>query len=177
MKIILISGKARHGKDTVAGFLQKSLEEHGEDVLIAHYADLVKYVCKTFFGWDGVKDEYGRNILQYVGTDVVRAKRPNFWADFLSDILSIFADEWDYVIIPDTRFPNEIECMKSLDADVVHIRVRRSGFESPLTPEQQKHASEVALDVVEPDRWIENDSTLDELEKKVSRFVREELYE
>lgn len=50
MKVILISGKARHGKDTTAGFLKNALEADGSSVLVAHYGDLVKYVCKTFFG-------------------------------------------------------------------------------------------------------------------------------
>ena len=177
MKIILISGKARHGKDTCAEMIKKELEAHGESVLIAHFADLVKYVCKTFFDWDGIKDEYGRYILQYVGTDIVRNKKPNFWVDFLSEILSIFHDEWDYVIIPDTRFPNEIECMKNAFPKGIHIRVRRSDFASPLTEKQQQHPSETALDNIEPDRWIENDGTIEDLEEKVSRFVREEFYE
>lgn len=177
MKIILISGKAQHGKDTFASMLRRELETHGERVLIAHYADLVKYVCRTFFDWDGVKDEYGRQLLQYVGTDVVRTKQPDFWADFLSEILSIFADEWDYVIIPDTRFPNEISCMQKLPVEVVHLRIRRSNFTSPLTEEQQQHLSETALDNTEPDRWIENNGTMDDLSVKAAKFVREEFYE
>ncbi len=41
----------------------------GYKVLIAHYADLVKYVAKTFFEWNGEKDEYGRSLLQHIGTE------------------------------------------------------------------------------------------------------------
>ena len=55
MKIVCISGKAQHGKDTTAKLLEEILEAQGNRVLIAHYGDLVKYVCKTFFGWDGMK--------------------------------------------------------------------------------------------------------------------------
>ena len=32
MKVICISGKARHGKDTLAGVLKKHLEDHGNRV-------------------------------------------------------------------------------------------------------------------------------------------------
>ena len=42
MKIIAISGKAQHGKDTTAEFLKSELETHGYKVQIAHYADLLK---------------------------------------------------------------------------------------------------------------------------------------
>ena len=177
MKIILISGKAQHGKDTSAGIMKQELERHGEKVLVAHYADLVKYVCRTFFDWDGVKDEYGRYILQYVGTDIVRARRPDFWVDFLSEILGIFSDEWDFAIIPDTRFPNEIDAMRKSFQDVTHVRVRRDGFDGPLTEEQKKHPSETALDEVEPDFWLENNGTIEDLGQQITHFVREEFYE
>ena len=72
MKVITISGKAQNGKDTTARLLKDVLEDDGNTVLIAHYADLLKYICKQFFGWDGNKDEQGRHTLQYVGTDVIR---------------------------------------------------------------------------------------------------------
>ena len=60
MNIICISGKAGHGKDTLAGVLEEKLTQKGERVLITHYADLLKWMCEKLFGWDGVKDEAGR---------------------------------------------------------------------------------------------------------------------
>lgn len=160
MKVICISGKAQHGKDTTAGYLKEFLEASGKKVLIAHYGDLVKYVCKTFFGWDGEKDEKGRTILQYVGTDVVRTKEPDYWVAFIGSILDLFPDEWDYVLIPDCRFPNEVEAMKDF-FDAVHIRVLRQNFVSPLTEEQQKHPSETALDNYPYDYLFFNDRDLE----------------
>ena len=49
MKVICISGKARHGKDTLATILKKRLEDNGNRVLITHFGDLVKYICEKFF--------------------------------------------------------------------------------------------------------------------------------
>ena len=121
MKIVCISGKAQHGKDTTAKLLEEILEAQGNRVLIAHYGDLVKYVCKTFFGWDGKKDEKGRTLLQRVGTDKIRAVSPDYWVDFIVSILDIFCDEWDYVLIPDTRFSNEYEIYDyQYDATIVN---------------------------------------------------------
>ena len=93
MKVVCISGKAQHGKDTTAGMMKTALESMGHTVLIAHYGDLVKYVCRTFFGWNGEKDAYGRSLLQKVGTDIVREQRPNYWVDFVKDMLSMFPNE------------------------------------------------------------------------------------
>ena len=49
MKVVCISGKARHGKDTLAGILKNYLEDSGNKVLVAHFGDLVKYICEKFF--------------------------------------------------------------------------------------------------------------------------------
>jgi hypothetical protein len=171
VQVIVISGKAQNGKDTTAGFLKEALEADGNSVLIAHYGDLVKYVCKMYFGWNGEKDEYGRSLLQYVGTDVIRAQNENYWVQFVGNILTFFNREWDYVLIPDCRFPNEVNHMKELGFDTTHIRVIRDGFISPLTEEQQKHPSETALDNITPDTYIHNDGSLSDLREKVIQLV------
>ena len=171
MKVICISAKAQHGKDTVANFMKECLEAKGKRVLVTHYADLLKYICKTFFNWDGQKDEKGRTLLQYVGTDVIRKKEPDYWAAFIADMLYFFEDQWDYVLIPDTRFPNEIDYLKNAGFDVLYIRVIRENFESPLTKEQQNHPSETAMDNYEADVMLYNDSTLDNLKYSVERLT------
>lgn len=55
-RIIAISGKAQHGKDTTAAILKELLEADGYRVLTVHYADLLKHICRSFFGWDGQKN-------------------------------------------------------------------------------------------------------------------------
>jgi len=173
MKVICISGKAQHGKDTSAGFLKEALEADGYSVLIAHYGDLVKYICKSFFNWNGEKDEYGRSLLQRVGTDIIRNQRPDYWVSFIADILMFFNGEWDYVLIPDSRFPNEVDYLKDKGFDVTHIRVRRENFVSPLTEEQQRHPSETALDNVQADHYITNNGTLSDLRNALEDWVFE----
>ena len=176
MKVILISGKAQNGKDTVAGSLHKALIDDGKRVLVTHYADLLKYICRNYFGWDGNKDEQGRQMLQYVGTDVIRKQNPTLWVDFVAMMLKYFHENWDYVIIPDCRFPNEVTTMIDNGFDTIHLRVVRDNFESPLTKEQQNHPSETALDNVEPDFYIKNNGTLDELNKTITKWIKESLY-
>jgi len=171
MKVILISGKARHGKDTVATYIKEGLAKCGYKVLITHYADLVKYVCTTYFGWDGKKDEHGRHLLQYIGTDVVRANDPDYWVRFVYEIAKLFKDEWDYMIVPDARFPNEINTFKDSEFDTFHIRVVRENFDDGMTEEQRNHASETALDDCTPDWVVINDGTLDALMEKSHSMV------
>ena len=172
MKVICISGKAQHGKDTTAGVLKGFLEDSGAKVVIIHYADLLKFICEKWFGWDGEKDSFGRSLLQRVGTDTIRAKEPNYWVNFVVELLKLFPNEWDYVIIPDCRFPNEINCMKD-NFNTIHLRVFRNNFESPLSAEQQKHISETALDHVTPDLWIENSGDKEDLRANIIYLLKD----
>lgn len=171
MKIICISGKAQHGKDTSAKFLQEQLENNGYRVKITHFADQLKHICKDYFGWDGVKDEKGRSILQHIGTEVIREKSPDYFADYLANFLSMFYDEWDYVIIPDCRFPNELEIFTAYGMDAILLRVVRPGFLSPLTQEQQAHPSETALDNYKHDFVIVNSGSKAELKSSIGHFT------
>lgn len=170
MKIVCISGHARNGKDTTAEILRNVLWSRGKRVLITHYADLLKFMCEKLFSWDGKKDEHGRHILQYVGTDIIRAQRPDFWVDFIIQELELFGDNWDYVLIPDCRFPNELERLKEEGHDVIHLRVSRPSTEE-LTKDQAAHPSETALDHSVPDYLIVNDGSLVDLTGMVLRFV------
>lgn len=153
MKIILISGKAEAGKTTAANFLKEELESRGERVAITPYGRLVKDLCNMLYGWNGEKDEAGRQLLQRFGTDIVRAMRPDYWVDHIIDLALMLNNEFDTFIIDDCRFPNEVvswegKWFKTFDNafDVYWLRIERPGYENHLTPEQRMHASETALD-------------------------------
>lgn len=162
MKVICISGKAGHGKDTAALFLKEQLVLNENSVLIAHFGDLVKYVCKTFFDWNGKKDEAGRELLQTIGTDIVRDEDPDYWVRFIADMLGFFEQAYDYVLIPDARFINEIEYLIKSGFDVTHIRVIRENYTSDMPADQQNHISETALDDYVPDVYVYNSGYLGE---------------
>lgn len=170
MKVICISGKAQHGKDTTSAILEAELVSAGYKTVVIHYADLLKFICTTYFNWDGKKDVEGRHLLQHVGTDVVRKQDPSFWADFVTRLIKVFKHEWDFVIIPDCRFPNELSCFAEAGIDSIHVRVVRPTFKSPLTEEQQQHPSETSLDDVIPDVLLLNTS-ISELQDSIKIFV------
>lgn len=170
MKIICICGKAEHGKDTLASVMRRALEADGYSVLVTHYADLLKFVCQNYFDWDGKKDEYGRRLLQYIGTDRIRTVAPDFWVSFVAAILAVFKDEWDFVLIPDCRFPNEYEFLVAGGFDTTLLRVVRDGYENSLTEEQRAHGSETALDNY-PAEEIHNDGTIQGLTREVSDWL------
>lgn len=169
--VILLSGKAQSGKDFIANIMKQQFEENGNKVLVTHYADLLKYILKTFFNWDGKKDKKGRDLLQRVGTDVIRKKMPDYWVNFISQMISFFPNGWNYILIPDARFPNEIEVMqKNPDVNVITIRINRGNFTPQLTLEQQQHPSETSLDEYGFDYYVTNDGT-ETINDAVKEFV------
>lgn len=173
MKVICISGKAQAGKDTYAGYLAEELRSDGYKVLIVHYADLLKFICKQMLDWDGEKDKHGRWLLQYVGTDIIRKQCDDFFAYTLISILDYlkgFAG-WDFVLIPDARFKNEIDVVKEFGFPMLHFRVERPGCDLELTEEQKNHPSETGLDDEQYDLIIDNDGTLRDLQNAAETTV------
>jgi len=170
-QIFLISGQARHGKDSTAQILKKHLIGNS---LILHFADHLKYIAKEYMGWDGVKDEKSRTLLQFLGTERVRMelKWPLFWAEITCNDIEILQDKFDYFLVPDLRYMNEMLYPKArFPSMVTSIRVERLGFENDLTPEQRNHISETELNNYPHDYHIQSPSGLDHLEKEVKSFI------
>ena len=156
--VILICGKARSGKDLFAQCLWSEMINDGQRPLILHYADILKYFCKQYLGWNGEKDEAGRTLLQHFGTEVVRNNSENCWVNIVKELVKGVHTEYDYVLIPDTRFPNETD-WSDTEFEFRTIRVTRPNVDKnmQLTAEQQQHASEIALDNFITDVTIPND--------------------
>lgn len=150
-KVILFGGKAGNGKDYAAKTAKEYLEKFQYSVRILHFADLLKYICKEYCDWDGKKDEKGRKLLQEIGTEVFRFMDKNYWVYFVKTILTAFSEKWDYVLIPDFRFPNEASELSYGGFDVYSIQIK-TDKECPyknghsLTSEEILHSSENSLD-------------------------------
>ena len=181
-KIILISGKAQHGKDTFGEMLKNILVEKNNQVQIIHFGDLVKFVSKQYYNWNGEKDKIGRSILQMVGTEIVREKDEHFWTDFVARLINTMTA--DYIIIPDWRF--EEEHVRLLDffefLDIITIRIQRvektegqkyKPYVNPMMlPSQLKHRSEVELDDY-VFNYIVYNVTLEELKQSAELFIED----
>ena len=155
MKVIAMSGKAESGKDTFARIMKEQLENSKYKVMIIHFADVLKFVCKQYFNWDGKKDEHGRTLLQQVGTEIRERNNPNMWVDITRELIKGIGKEFDYVLVPDTRFRAEMDMLKN-EFNAFALRIVRYDFDvnqnilmphiNKLTYEQRNHKSECELD-------------------------------
>lgn len=171
MNIIMICGKARSGKDTLADFLIKNLEHNKPcKVQIGQY---IKYYAMKYFGWDGEEETKPRDLLIHLGTDIIRNKiNPNFHINRLIEDLEVLSYFYDTFIVSDVRFPVEIEKVKEKYDNVTTIKIERESEE--LNESQKNNITETALDNFNGyDFIINNNGTLEELETKALNILKE----
>lgn len=174
--IIPIIGKARNGKDTFAQYLKEGIEERtGKKVLVVRYADYLKFVLEKYYNWNGKKDEEGRTLLQHIGTDICRTNNPDIWVNVVIELVKGLGEDIVYVLIPDTRFENEIDRWYDNEFEVLSIRVKRlnedgTDFDNGLTVEQKQHPSETSLDDYNP-YYIVEAKSLEELKESAEAIL------
>jgi hypothetical protein len=112
IKTILISGKAGHGKDTIAEIIEKELvEKYKQRVLNIRFADMLKFNLTKYHGWNGIKDKKGRDLLQKHGV-ITYENNEGVWGKIVVEIIKAYESLYDYVIIPDLRFKAELQAIR-----------------------------------------------------------------
>ena len=169
-KIIILSGKARAGKDTTTNFLK---EIYKDKMINLQYGSYIKEYAKKISNWDGNEETKPRELLQQLGTDIIRKQIDNrFFIKKMIDDIKVYSFFFDIIVISDARFKIEIDDIKQNFNDVISINVSRPNFDNGLTEEQKRHPSEVDLDDYNNfDYKIINDETLENLKEKIERLV------
>ena len=175
-KIYLLSGKARHGKDTAAAFLKKYYEENGKKVIFSRAGKYIRFYAMEMTGWDGSEETKPRELLQTLGTDVIRERlgKAEMFIQRQLDDIEIYSYFYDAIIVPDIRLPREIESVKEKFNNAVAIRINRVNFETELTGSQQKHKTETAMDNFTGFDYVVTNDTLDKYEKDIYEIYKKE---
>lgn len=198
---IIISGKARRGKDTFAVILKEELESDSEVYFpLLAFAGIIKDKLKEDFKLSN-EQLYGRlkevpdtryPKLQFNEIDSLTQNTSTitYWTPrelmqnygeffrhikptfWVDRLLSYCKDNnIDNVIITDARFPNEIDTVKK-EHKVVHIRITRSKADIITN---SHHNSEIALDnYTDVDYIVENEGTIEDL-RTWAKKIKEEI--
>jgi len=145
--VILLSGKAGMGKTLAAKILKDCFISKNLNVINSSFATGVKEIAYKYIGWDGIKDEKGRKLLQILGTDVGRKYNPDCWVEYLLRTLENTSNfPYDVVIIDDWRFPNEFEYFKDEPLyNVVKVKILSREIKTYLNHDCGNHISENSL--------------------------------
>lgn len=159
--LILVSGKAGSGKDTVGDYL---VSKYGFRKYA--FADRLKEIA-LLLGWNGVKDERGRRLLQELGT-VGRNYDPEIWIHFVFDKIS--KERSERVVITDCRYVNEFvetaDFARENGYEFLSLHVVRpgAGLAGPLGEHESERENIPAV-------VVKNDGTLEELYGKIDLLI------
>lgn len=178
MRIFLISGRARNGKDTTGNFLVDYFNKKNEKSVKTQYSKYIKMYTKDLTDWDGAEESKSlyRDFMIEIGTAVIREKmnQEDFFVNRMIQDIEVYANYVNNVIVTDVRLPIEIDNIKSHFNNVYSIRVIREDYETELTKSQQNHRTETTLsDNEEYYDYLLKASTLEELENEVLKMIKE----
>lgn len=169
VKIIILSGKAGSGKSTIANILKSKLNK----TIVLSYASYLKEIAKNVLSWNGEENTKPRDFLQQVGVELIKNQIDDkLLINRVIEDIKVYSYFYDYIIISDARFIDEINLIKDNFDNVKVIHVVSDN--DNLTKEQKKHSTETSLDNFNDyDYEIYNDLNLDNLNRKIESIVGE----
>ncbi len=174
-KIFLIAGQARTGKDETLKIIKDYYEKQNKLVVNLGYADYIKNYAQKITNWDGKDETKPRELLQIIGTDIVRNQiNKEFFINRICEDIMVYKYFFDVIIISGARFPDELDIPKNKFKNVTIIKMERPNYENKLTERQKMHITEHALENYENyDYLITNNGDLKDLEDKVHKMIEE----
>ena len=169
MKVYLICGRARSGKDTVASIIERELSKNNKVCRIGLTRTLKAYI-KDYFGWDGSDDTKPRTLLQEMGQELIK-DNPNFHIDRLTEDISVLSKYVDTFIVSDIRLIHEIVELRKRFNDVTVIGVEKENYISPLSVTETNHITERDLDDFDDYDYRIINSSLEKLELDVLNII------
>lgn len=172
--IILVAGRARSGKSTLAEYLKEEYQKWGKKVVISPYTKYLKRYIEEITGEKINEEKKPRDLLQQISSKLIKTilHKKDFFIKRQIEDIEIYSYFMDVILIPDVRFPEEIKEIKARFSNVVSIGVIRMNYVSDLTEEQKKDITEISLDHYHDyDFEIENKAGLD-LQRKALEIIQ-----
>lgn len=174
MKLYLICGKARAGKDTFAKLIKREEEKNNKKVCILKLtAPLYKWL-EDYFNYDKEKDEKPRELLQTIGYDTLQLKlgKKDFLLDYLITTIEVLDDYYDVGLITDGRLVHEIEVLKEKYPNIKIILLTNK-IDNKLTNKEKNHQTEIDLDDYQDFDYIIENKDIEYLKLKALKIVED----
>ena len=125
MNIFMISGKARSGKDTFGDALESVLVARNYKVCRVGVGTYIKFYAQKYFGWDGREETKPRELLQMLGTEVIRKKiDPKFHVNRLIEDIKVLSNFF-------TLYSTFLALLKSISTELLIFFVSPFFITSP----------------------------------------------
>ncbi len=173
MKLFVIGGVAKSGKNTFGKYLSEELKSYGYKPCVMHITQTLYTYARNYFSWDENSSEKPREFLQKMGIETIREKlhKTYFLIDRTCEDIEILSNFFDAFIITDARLIMEFEEFRKRFDDVVVIKLTRSNYDNGLSEEERNHITETELlDYKKFDYEIEN-SSLEYLHQQAKKII------
>ena len=150
MKIFVIGGKARTGKNTLGNYLMEEAKKYGYKPCVMRLTEPLYSYARNYFDWSENTGEKPREFLQKMGIEIIKEKLHKNY--FLID-----------------RTCEDIEIL-----DVVTIKLERGAYDDLLDEEERKHITETEIDDYKDFDYIIKNTGIDELRKEASSIIKNE---
>ena len=188
MKLYLICGKARAGKDTFAKLIKQEEEKDNNKVCILKLTAPLYSWAEDYFNYDKEKDEKPRELLQTLGYDILqlKLKKKDFLLDYLittievldnyyeKDLLVTMLNEnyYDVGLITDGRLVHEIEVLKEKYPNIKTILLTNKQ-DNKLTNKEKNHQTEIDLDDYKDFDYIVENKDMESLKLETLKIVED----
>jgi len=176
MRIFVIGGRAKSGKNTFGEYLREELKDYGYKPCVIHITAPLYGYARNYFEWDDTQDEKPREFLQKMGTEIIKEKlgKKTFLLDRLYEDIEILGNFFDVFIIPDARLINEFDSIKKKYQDVVTIKLERKNYDNMLTEEEANHITEKEIDNYNDFDYVIENEGLKSLKDSALELVRDQ---
>jgi hypothetical protein len=176
MKLFVIGGRAKSGKNTFGEMLREELKDYGYRPCVMHITEPLYSYARTYFDWDGIENDKPREFLQKMGIEIIRDKlgKKDFLLNRLEEDIEILSNFFDAFIITDARLIHEFESLKEKYEDVVTIKLERKNYDSQLTEEEANHVTEKEVDEYDGFDYVIENRTLADLKAAALEIIRNE---
>ncbi len=174
MKLYLICGKARAGKDTFAKLIKQEEEKDNNKVCILKLTAPLYSWAEDYFNYDKEKDEKPRELLQTLGFDILqlKLKKKDFLLDYLITTIEVLDNYYDVGLITDGRLVHEIEVLKEKYPNIKTILLTNKK-DNKLTNKEKKHQTEIDLDDYKDFDYIVENKDMESLKLEALKIVED----
>ena len=146
--IFCVCGKAGSGKSLVGNYLKHEYLKKNLKVIISPYTKYLKKYIEEITRKKINEKNKPRAMLQQLSSKLIKDKLgyKEFFINRQIEDISIYKYFFDIIIIPDVRFPNEIDILKEKFDNVISICVKRHNYNNGLTKEEKQDITETSLD-------------------------------
>lgn len=164
--IIVLSGKAKSGKDLVANRIIEYYKD--KKCIKVAFASYLKMYVQNITNWDGSEIDKPRDLLQSIGIDLIKNKiDANLLIRRVCEDIKVYSYFYDVIIVTDARMQDEIKTLKN-NFDCYTIRINRSNVCDKLTKEQNNHITETDLD-----NYTNFDFVINNIDEDLNKILKE----